>query len=148
MEVLKFCKVGDVKSPARANRFDAGIDFFVPNDFKKVSLEHGESVLIDGQIKVDVPRGWALVFENKSGVSSKKRLDVMACVVDHGYKGVVHYNLINNGKETVDIFAGDKIIQGVMYEVGSHVPQEWDESGMWLDAESDRGEGGFGSTGN
>lgn len=144
---MKFCKCRDVKAPARANKWDAGIDFFVPNDFPETTLEHGESVLIPAGIKVDVPQGWALVFHNKSGVASKRKLDVGACVVDHGYKGEVHINLHNVGKDTQVIKPGEKIVQGVMLEVGNHSLVETPETEMWLEADDARGAGGFGSTG-
>jgi dUTP pyrophosphatase len=145
--MLKFCKVRDVKSPARANATDAGIDFFVPNDFPETTLAHGESILIPAGVKVDVPKGWALIFQNKSGVASKRKLDVGACVVDHGYEGEVHLNLHNVGKDPQTIKPGEKIVQGVMFEIGGHQMVETPESEMWLDSESDRGAGGFGSTG-
>ena len=50
---LKFCKVADVKSPTRAHSTDAGIDFFVPNDFIETLLKPGCSILIPSGIKVE-----------------------------------------------------------------------------------------------
>lgn len=144
---LKFCKVRKVNSPTRAHSTDAGIDFFVPTYFQETELAPGESILIPSGIKVDVPAGWALIFENKSGVASKKKLLVGASVVDHGYSGEVYINVHNVGDESAMISPDDKIIQGVMYEVGSHMPVETPIEDMWLDTESARGEGGFGSTG-
>lgn len=144
---LKFCRTRDVKAPARANPTDAGIDFYIPADFPTTTLKHGESVLIPAGVKVDVPAGWALVFMNKSGIASKKRLIVGACVVDHAYSGEVHLNLLNAGDADQTISPGDKIVQGVMLPIGSHAMTEESESQMWLDAQSNRGAGGFGSTG-
>lgn len=144
---LKFCKIKNVKSPIRAHSTDAGIDFFIPDDFTSTSIAPGHSVLIPSGIKVDVPVGWALIFENKSGIASKKSLLVGASVVDHGYQGEVHINIHNVGHDVVVIEGGDKIIQGVMYEVGGHMPDETAEDKMWQDTKSERGDGGFGSTG-
>ena len=144
---LKYVKVRDVKSPKRANSTDAGIDFFVPEDIQTRVIFPSESILIPSGIKVDVPSGWALIFKNKSGVATKKGLIVGAEVVDHGYSGEVHIHLINTGKEKVNIQPGEKIIQGVMLEVGLHEPVEVSVDEMWNDVQSDRGEGGFGSTG-
>lgn len=145
MSDLKFCKVRDVRSPARANVADAGIDFFVPNDFNEIELSHGEHVCIPSGIKVDVPQGWALVMMNKSGIATKRRLLVGACVIDHGYDQEVHLHLISNGNEKIMIKPGDKIVQGVMLQVGLHMTVESEPSEMWVDKIGNR-EGGFGST--
>jgi len=144
---LKFCKTRDVKSPTRANPGDAGIDFYFPNDLGPVDLGHGDSALIPSGIKVDVPLGFALIFFNKSGVASKKRLDVMACVVDHGYEGECHISLINNGHATQRLNPGDKLVQGIMLPIGLHEPTETNPDEMWLETVGERGSGGFGSTG-
>lgn len=144
---LKFCKVRSVKSPVRANPGDAGIDFFFPEGTPAVDLTHGESVLIPSGIKVDVPFGYAMIFFNKSGVASNKRLDVLACVVDHGYKGECHLNLINNGHSKVRLSPGDKVVQGILLPVALFDVVETDPTQMWLEAVGSRGEGGFGSTG-
>ena len=146
---IKFAKTRDVESPTRANYGDAGIDFYVPNDFIQVTLRHGESVLIPSGIKVEVPFGTALIFHNKSGVASKKKLDVMADTIDHCYTGEVHVNLINNGINEVTITPGDKIIQGIHIPVLSSIPTEVKIEELYQDIHviGARGAGGFGSTG-
>ena len=53
--MLRYTKVREVKDPVRAHRTDAGIDFFIPNDFKETILMPNEDVLIDSGIKVIVP---------------------------------------------------------------------------------------------
>lgn len=146
---IKYAKTRDVKSPTRANHGDAGIDFYVPNDFKRMMLKHGDSVLIPSGIKIEVPFGTALIFHNKSGVASKKNLDVMADTVDHGYAGEVHINLINNSDRIVYIEPGDKIIQGIHIPVYASNPVEVKEEELYTDIHviGARGAGGFGSTG-
>lgn len=140
--------------PKRSNPGDAGIDFFVPKhtwEEKTCELKPGARVLIPSGIKMDIPAGWALVFFNKSGITSKFGLIVGAQVVDHGYKGEIHINVINtNNDNPVYIDEGDKLVQGILLPVGLHqlveTPlEEMYEEGTML--ESDRGEGGFGSTG-
>ena len=140
--MLKFEKVREVKSPTRAHPFDAGIDMYIPEDFPGVRLKHGQSILLPLGIKVDVPRGWCMVMTNKSGVASKKRLDTLACVIDHGYIGEIHLNLVNNGLSEVILSPGEKVIQGILYQCGLHVPTEVKS----LEVSSERGENGFGST--
>ena len=67
--VLYVTRVRDVKLPQRAHDEDAGYDFFVPNDFAPYTLLPGNDVLIPSGIKVIVPKGYALVAHNKSGVA-------------------------------------------------------------------------------
>ena len=143
---LIYTKTTQVKSPTRAHRTDAGIDFFVPDNFGKVVLKPGEDVLIDAGIKVVIPEGYALIFKEKSGVATKKKLTAGASVVDSDYRGVVHFHLFNNGIEDQTISAGEKIIQGIIVPVSLCDTIEIDES-EYSKLETARGEGGFGSTG-
>ena len=145
--MLKFTKVKDVKSPIRGHDTDAGIDFFVPEDFGQVTLKPGEDVLIDSGIKVIVPRGYALIFKEKSGVAVKRKLTVGAAVVDADYRGVVHFHLFNNGLEDQIISAGDKIIQGLVVPVSLCGLKQISNDDYEL-YETERSDGGFGSTGD
>ena len=143
---MKISKIKNVKLPTRANSTDAGIDFFVPEDQKMIRINPGESCLIASGIKVNVPKGFALVAFNKSGVAVKKSLHVGACVVDNGYQGEVHINLTNVGEHEQVINPGDKIVQFVLLPLGDPFLQEVPESELYVEV-STRGEGGFGSTG-
>ena len=119
---MKISKIRDVKTPVRGTPLSAGLDFFVPNDFPGTHyLIPGDAINIPSGIKVKVPHGYALVFMNKSGVAVKKGLQIGACVVDEDYQGEVI---------PVD-YAGVDV-----------VPEE-----DLFEEETERGEGGFGSTG-
>lgn len=145
---LYFCKVRDVKSPQKAHYCDAGFDFFIPNDFGKRILPPGSDILIPSGIKVDVPEGYALIAMNKSGVATKQKLRTGAAVVDQNYSGEVHIHLFNDGTYDVILDGGMKIVQFVLVRIGNHqafeISQDEYEERM---KSSDRGEGGFGSTG-
>ena len=143
---MKFAKIREVKTPTRANSTDAGIDFFVPEDQNNIKIFPGDSCLIPSGIKVNVPKGFALVAFNKSGIAVKKQLYAGACVVDCGYQGEVHINLTNVGKEEQYIKPGDKIIQFVLLPLGDPNLFELEEDELY-ETESSRGDGGFGSTG-
>ena len=143
---MKFTKVRDVKSPKRANDTDAGIDFFVPENAGTIKLTPGDSCLIASGIKVNVPKGYALVAFNKSGVATKKGLQVGACVVDCGYQGEVHIHLVNIGQEYTQLLPGDKVVQFVLLKLGNPILEEVSEENLY-EEESNRGDGGFGSTG-
>lgn len=144
---LRFVKTKEVKNPERAHRTDAGIDFFIPEDFGELTLKPNEDVLIDSGIKVIVPEGYALIFKEKSGVAVKKKLTVGAAVVDSDYRGVVHFHLFNNGLEDQTLRAGDKIVQGLLIPVLLDNTVEISED-EYNNYETDRGEGGFGSSGD
>ena len=146
MEELKFSKIRKVKSPLRANPTDAGIDFFIPEDFGPKLIHPSECVLIPSGIKANVPKGHALIAFNKSGVASKKCLDKMAEVVDETYQGEIHINIINNGSNVQELNPGDKIIQFILIPVSYAVPTECKLEDLY-EEKSSRGEGGFGSTG-
>ena len=143
---MKISKIRDVKTPTRANATDAGIDFFIPNDYVFSYLKPGASVLIPSGVKVNCPEGYALIAFNKSGVAVKKNLHVGACVVDHGYQGELHLNLTNVGSEDQTLEGGDKIVQFVLLPLGPPEVEEVREDELY-EAASDRGEGGFGSSG-
>lgn len=145
--LLSYMKTRDVKSPVRGHETDAGIDFFVPNDYEKITLEPNEDVLIDSGIKVIVPERYALIFKEKSGVAVKKKLTIGAAVVDSDYRGVIHFHLFNNGRDVVEINPGDKIIQGLIIPVSLMSPVEVSEV-FYNRHVTERGEGGFGSTGD
>lgn len=93
----------------------------------------------------------ALIAANKSGLSTKYGIQFTAQVVDADYQGEVHIGIVNLGKDPVKFKEGDKMIQFVqtpvivnkLEEVSNEEYKElWDNT----DA-SERGEGGFGSTG-
>lgn len=143
---MKIAKIRDVKTPVRANESDAGIDFFVPNDSMIYHVMPQSSIKIPSGIKVDVPENHALIAFNKSGVATKKDLQVGACVVDRGYQGEIHIHLTNVGEYTSVVQAGDKIVQFVLLRLGDPAVDVVDESELYPE-ESTRGDGGFGSTG-
>lgn len=174
METLRYCKTRNVKDPVRAHSTDAGIDFYVPLDIdvdtfiekcnttncsldysltddyciKAIYLKPGQSILIPSGIHVKIPNGYAMIYMNKSGIASKRHLLVGACVVDQDYEGECHINLFNAGDSTITIEAGDKIVQGVVIPVNYCQTEECASIGdLYAGSNSDRGAGGFGSSG-
>ena len=143
---MKFSKIRNVKSPNRANDIDAGIDLFVPEDQKPITLKPQESCVIPAGVKFNVPEGPALVAFNKSGIAVNRKLHVGACVIDCGYQGEVHINLTNVGLIDQYIHPGDKIVQVVLLKLGDSSLQQVKESQLYT-SESSRGDGKFGSTG-
>ncbi len=145
---MKILKVREVKTPSRAHSNDAGIDLFIPEDFLSQVLNPGQSVLIPSGIKARVPEGYALIAFNKSGIAAKKNLIVGACVIDESYQGEIHIDIKNVGTLPQVVNPGDKIIQLLCVPM-NYVPVELvdNEDELFADMLSNRGDGGFGSTG-
>jgi dUTP pyrophosphatase len=145
MNQIKVSKIRDVKTPTRGTLGSAGIDFYVPEGFNN-EIQPGEDVCIPSGIRVNVPTGHALVAFNKSGVALKKNLTVGACVVDEDYQGEIHLHLINVGTRTVYLCPGEKITQFLLVPVKYPQVSIVEDKDLF-DSETERGAGGFGSTG-
>lgn len=147
METLQFTKVRDVKSITKAHPEDAGFDFFVPNDCGEIKVQPQSDVLIPSGIKVKVPHGYALIAYNKSGVCTKQKLRVGACVVDENYQGEVHIHLFNDSPIWEQLIVpGQKIVQFVLVRIGNHQAEEISNE-EYHSVTTERGDGAFGSTG-
>ena len=144
-EILRFCKIRDVKSPSRAHQYDAGIDFYVPAEYRSDGIKPGYSSKIPSGIKTYVRPGMALVAFIKSGVATKHGLQVGACVVDSGYEGEIHMHVMNVSHRTVFILPDTKLVQFLLLPIGVPELLEVEEYRLF-NRESERGEGGFGST--
>lgn len=144
--MLIYCKVRDVKNPTRAHRTDAGIDLYIPNDFKETTLKVGDSILVPSGIKIKLPENTAGIFFNKSGIA-KKGLIVGAQVVDEQYSGEIHIQLIKVTGEPVTIFPGDKVAQLLVMPVFYCNLFEYNEEQYsHATREFERKDKGFGST--
>jgi dUTP pyrophosphatase len=141
---MKVQKLRDVKTPNRGTEASAGIDFYVPEDFETTILAPGQSVLIPSGIRARVPRGYALIAFNKSGVSVKQGLSVGACVVDEDYDGEIHLHMINTSDKDQTVVTGQKLVQFVLIPVSYIDVEAIDEL---PERNTQRGVGGFGSTG-
>jgi len=144
-QTLRFCKIRDVQSPSRAHQYDAGIDFYVPGDYKSDGIKPGHAAKIPSGIKVNVGVGMALVAFNKSGVATKHGLQVGACVVDSGYEGEVHLHVMNVSHRNVWVLPDTKLVQFLYIPIA--LPQIVEiEQHRLFDIQSQRGVGGVGST--
>lgn len=142
-----FTKVRDVKSPERTGK-NAGIDFFIPNDYK-TSVLHGKSdILIPSGIKLKMPDGFALIAFNKSGITTKHQIISGACVVDENYTGEIHLHLINLKSMYFKLKPGMKILQFIPIKMDyMDLEMTSNENLLTMQDWSERGDKGFGSTG-
>jgi dUTP pyrophosphatase len=143
---MKISRIRDVKIPTRGTPKSAGIDFFVPNDYPELILLPGNSALIPTGIKADIPTGYMLTAFNKSGVATKQLLIKGAEVCDEDYQGEIHIHVINVGTTDQRITPGQKLIQFVLVPVFYDIIEEVSFDQLYSET-TERGEGGFGSTG-
>lgn len=143
---MKLSKVRPVKTPTRGTEKSAGLDFYVPDDFEKKVMRVGDSIIIPSGIKVKLLKGSVLIGFNKSGVALKKGLQIGACVIDEDYQGEIHIHLTKIHGEPVSIEPGEKIAQFILMPVYYVKVEVVDIKDLYSEI-SNRGEGGFGSTG-
>ncbi|MFC1732949.1 dUTP diphosphatase [candidate division KSB1 bacterium] len=138
---LKVKKVhDDAVLPNHALKNDAAIDI---SSCEELVLKAGEKALVSTGLSMAIPEGYAGFVWDRSGLAAKNSIHTMAGVVDSGYRGEVRVVMINLGKEEFKINKGMRIAQMAVQPVSELEVEEADDLG-----ETDRGEGGFGSTGN
>ena len=125
--------------PLYAHDNDACFDLVAA---ERVRLEHGIPTLIRTGISVDVQPGWVMLIFGRSGLALQL-LSLSNCVgvIDPGYHGEVKVMLTASGASRT-VIAGDRIAQAMLIErpkVSFDVVTDFDQS--------ERGQGGFGSTG-
>ena len=132
----------DVPLPRYARADDAGLDLHAA---KTVALGPGERALVPTGLAVAIPPGYAGLVLPRSGLALRHGLSMVNTpgLIDAGYRGEVMVLLINHDRETpVTLERGDRIAQLVIQRVERAELVEADEL-----PPSDRGAGGFGSTG-
>ena len=128
--------------PQYAHPGDAALDLYSTED---VSLAPGERAAIGTGIAVAIPDGYAGFVQARSGRALKQGLGVVNApgLIDSGYRGEIKVIVINLApNEKIHIERGEKIAQMVIQEVTPVQLIEVDEL-----PDSERGTGGFGSTG-
>lgn len=124
--------------PEYAHETDAGANLRSPVD--AVIWPH-DSVTIDTGVHVEIPSGVVGMLKSKSGLNVNHDITSEG-VIDSGYTGSIHVKLYNNGPAKYFVKRGDKITQLVFLMFVS-APFELVDS---LEG-TERGNGGFGSTG-
>jgi dUTP pyrophosphatase len=124
--------------PVREHATDAGADLRSPVD---VLVPARHSRIIDTGVHIQLPHGYVGMLKSKSGLNVKYGITSEG-VIDEGYTGSIKVKLYNHGDYQIAIDRGDKITQLVI------VPCEYVDFDVVdkLD-DSERGDGGFGSTG-
>lgn len=130
---------GDAKIPKFAYAEDAGMDVYACED---TILQPGGHAWIATGLKLAIPAGHAGLVWDKSGIAGTYRIKTLGGVIDTNYRGELKVALVNLGEKSYEVKRGEKIAQLLIQPVTHPDIIEVD-----LLEETDRGEGGFGSTG-
>jgi len=137
---LKVAKLTDKAIiPTRGSKSAAGYDLYSAYDY---TIAPRGKVLAKTDIQIKVPHGTYGRVAPRSGLAWKQHIDIGAGVVDEDYRGNVGVVMFNHSEVEVNIKAGDRIAQLVCEKIAYPDIEVLDT----LD-ETERGEGGFGSTG-
>lgn len=119
---------------------DAGMDL---HSVESVNLAPGERKLVSTGLAIELPPGYEAQLRPRSGLALKYGITLpnAPATIDPGYRGELKIILQNLGSEAFKVEPGERIAQMV---VARYEAVEWDETEL---SESDRGAGGFGSSG-
>lgn len=137
VKVKKLNQQAKINLPAKQG--DCGYDVFAT---KCITLPpHGRFNMPLG-IAIEFQNGYFCQVNQKSGLANKYGIDTIGNVIDSGYRGEIHAQLVNTSNEDVTIFAGEKVAQLIFIKCAT--PDIVFVSQL---SQSDRGQAGFGSTG-
>lgn len=131
----------DAKMPEYAHEGDAGLDLFSVDE---TEILPGETKLVHTGISIELPKNTEAQIRPRSGLALKNSITVLNTpgTIDEGYRGEIGVILINHGKNSFKVEKGMKIAQMIIKPVFWVEVEETSEL-----ASSERGKGGFGSTG-
>lgn len=131
------------KMPTKAHTTDAGWDLYAATSYD-IEIEPHKSVMIGTGIAVELPIGYGGWILPRSGIACKRHLRPSNTpgLLDSDYRGEVMVSLFNDSDETQVVEAGERIAQMVVVPFYAGEFERVDEL-----SETDRGNGGFGSSG-
>ena len=140
---VKIINRSDNPLPEYATGLAAGVDIRANNDEPIVLHPLGRALVPTG-LFVEIPAGYEIQVRPRSGLAIKNGVTVLNSpgTVDADYRGELKTALVNLGNEDFIIRKGERIAQMVL---SAHERIEWEEAEEL--GQTDRGEGGFGSTG-
>ncbi|CAE7811099.1 DUT, partial [Symbiodinium microadriaticum] len=125
--------------PIPGSKYSAGYDL---SSAEETIVPSRGKALVKTDIAISIPENTYARIAPRSGLAVKKFLDVGAGVVDYDYRGSVGVVLFNHSEEDFPISRGDRIAQLILERISMADIKEVEEL-----VATERGEGGFGSTG-
>lgn len=141
---VRFKRLNDLaKIPTRGSKFSAGYDLYAATD-KDIQIPPHSTVKIGTGLAMDLPSGYFGAIVARSGIATKRGLRPANAlgVCDEDYKGEYIVALHNDTTETKTVQAGERIAQLILLPYQTIDFKEVDEL-----HDTERGIGGFGSTG-
>lgn len=128
--------------PRHAKPGDAGLDL---TSRESVSIAPFETAMVGTGVSVEIPEGFVGLCFPRSGLASKRGVNLANCVgvIDSGYRGEVKAPLHNITSRIQRVERGERVFQLVVVPFAPCECVEVDEL-----SDTDRGAGGFGSTGD
>ncbi|XP_078388399.1 deoxyuridine 5'-triphosphate nucleotidohydrolase, mitochondrial isoform X2 [Cetorhinus maximus] len=137
---LRFARLSEnAHPPTRGSERAAGFDLYSAYDYV---VHAQDKVIVKTDIQIAIPSGFYGRVAPRSGLAAKHFIDVGAGVIDEDYRGNVGVVLFNFSKESFEVKKGDRIAQLICERICYPELEEL----KTLD-ETERGAGGFGSTG-
>ena len=129
--------------PEYATALSAGMDLRAAIE-QSITLAPLERALVSTGLFVELPEGYEMQIRPRSGLATKHGITVLNSpgTIDADYRGEIKVILVNLSNTPFEIVPGERIAQAV---VAAHARVEWNEVEQLNDTE--RGAGGFGSTG-
>ena len=128
--------------PTRAHEGDAGLDLYAA---EPAEIPAGDRASVGTGLALEVPEGHAALVLPRSGLAARHGIALVNApgLIDAGYRGEVRVLLLNTDREAAfSVAPGDRIAQLLLVPFAAADPVEGAEL-----AASQRGEGGFGSSG-
>lgn len=145
METLKIKKLDErAVVPQRATAGSAGLDLCAVLD-APLTLNGGDTAVIPTGLAIEIPsENYAAFVFARSGLSIKHGIGLLNSVgvIDSDYRGEIKVGVINQKRESYTITPGERIAQLVLMPVSNMPTEETAEI-----SQTERGAGGFGSTG-
>ena len=133
----------NIELPKYETNGSSGMDLSA-NIEMQIKIEPGKTSIIPTGISVSIPKNFEIQIRSRSGLAAKSHISVLNSpgTIDADYRGEIKVILINLGNKTFVIERGARIAQMVLCPIVKAKFKEVDN----LD-DTDRGGGGFGSTG-
>ena len=133
----------EVSLPKYETSGSSGMDLAANID-DKITIDSGKTVIIPTGLSLSIPKGFEVQIRPRSGLAAKQKITVLNTpgTIDADYRGEIKVILINLGKDSFIVERGLRIAQMVVCPVVQAQLKEVDDL-----SETERGKGGFGSTG-
>lgn len=132
---------------------ESGIDLVIPNlgdagfdirALNEITIAPKTQALVSTGLHFAIPLGYVMIIKDRSSMASKRRIYTHAGVIDASYRGELKIVLSNESEEPQTLLKGEKIAQAIVVPC---LVSAKEEDSLEALGETERGHGGFGSSG-